>query len=161
MGSSPIFHPTERNTEFNFRIRLRVLHTGLSPSGKATDFDSVIPWVRIPPAQPGVAPQASRESHFVGFAIFLPAFCIDIYFITLTQTCGAHFAHRRFFFLLKFCARAYSGYLFRQRFPAAGCRVQVANFMLMRFAVFLPALTACIDFVILIWHHTLCGVFSL
>lgn len=24
----------------------------LSPSGKATDFDSVIPWVRIPPAQP-------------------------------------------------------------------------------------------------------------
>ncbi|MFR7485230.1 MAG: hypothetical protein ACLUVP_08140, partial [Acutalibacter sp.] len=71
----------------------------------------------------GVAPQASRESHFVGFAIFLPAFCIDIYFIALTQTCGAHFAHRRFFFLLKFCARAYSGYLFRQRFPAAGCRV--------------------------------------
>ena len=87
--------------------------------------------------KPGVAPQASRESHFVGFAIFLPAFCIDIYFITLTQTCGAHFAHRRFFFLLKFCARAYSGYLFRQRFPAAGCRVQVANFMLMRFAIFL------------------------
>ena len=85
----------------------------------------------------GVAPQASRESHFVGFAIFLPAFCIDIYFITLTQTCGAHFAHRRFFFILKFCARAYSGYLFRQRFPAAGCRVQVANFMLMRFAIFL------------------------
>lgn len=79
----------------------------------------------------------SRESHFVGFAIFLPAFCIDIYFIALTQTCGAHFAHRRFFFLLKFCARAYSGYLFRQRFPAAGCRVQVANFMLMRFAIFL------------------------
>ena len=33
-------------------IRLRVRHTGLSPSGKATDFDSVIPWVRIPPAQP-------------------------------------------------------------------------------------------------------------
>ena len=87
----------------------------------------------------GVAPQASRESHFVGFAIFLPAFCIDIYFIALTQTCGAHFAHPRFFlfFILKFCARAYSGYLFRQRFPAAGCRVQVANFMLMRFAIFL------------------------
>ena len=62
---------------------------------------------------------------------------LGIYFVTLTQTCGAHFAHRRFFFLLKFCARAYSGYLFRQRFPAAGCRVQVANFMLMRFAIFL------------------------
>ena len=25
---------------------------GLSPSGKARDFDSLIPWVQIPPVQP-------------------------------------------------------------------------------------------------------------
>ena len=27
---------------------------GLSPSGKARDFDSLIPWVQIPPVQPSL-----------------------------------------------------------------------------------------------------------
>ena len=33
------------------------------------------------------------------------------------HTCGEQFAHRRFFFILKFCARACSGYLFCQHDP--------------------------------------------
>ena len=83
---------------------------------------------------------------------------LGIYFVTLTQTCGAHFAHRRFFlfFLLKFCARACSGYLFRQRFPAAGCRTQIANFMLMRFAIFLARAFSRHRL-----YYTSCGVFFL
>ena len=137
VGSSPIFHPT-RNTGFNFRklgsvfsilgCRQAVRQRTLTPSSRG--FESRQP-------SQGLHPRQVANLTLWGSRFFLPAFCIDIYFIALTQTCGAHFAHRRFFFLLKFCARAYSGYLFRQRFPAAGCRVQVANFMLMRFAIFL------------------------
>ncbi len=55
-----------------------------------------------------------------------------------------------------FLARAYSGYLFRQRFPAAGCRVQIANFMLMRFAIFLARAFSRHRL-----YHTSCGVFFL
>ena len=42
MGSSPIIHP------------ISILYIGLSPSGKALDFDSSIPLVRIQPAQPKI-----------------------------------------------------------------------------------------------------------
>ena len=52
VGSNPTAHPTQKARSLILEIRLRVCHIGLSPSGKATDFDSVIPWVRIPPAQP-------------------------------------------------------------------------------------------------------------
>ena len=38
--------------------------TGMSPSGKAQDFDSCISWVRIPPAQP------KTETQFCGFLFF-------------------------------------------------------------------------------------------
>ena len=127
-----------RNTEFNLRelgsvfsilgCRQAVRQRTLTPSSRG--FESRQP-------SQGLHPRQVANLTLWGSRFFLPAFCIDIYFIALTQTCGAHFAHRRFFFLLKFCARAYSGYLFRQCFPAAGCRVQVANFMLMRFAIFL------------------------
>lgn len=39
-------------TVFELINTVFIFYNELSPSGKATDFDSVIPWVRIPPAQP-------------------------------------------------------------------------------------------------------------
>ena len=50
VGSSPITHPIYRNGE-SARVGRSCL-TGPSPSGKATDFDSVIALVRIQLAQP-------------------------------------------------------------------------------------------------------------
>ena len=67
VGSNPIIHPTF--PIYNICISVK-FYIGLSPSGKARDFDSLIPQVRIPPAQP------NRESytqvwlslfHLVGF----------------------------------------------------------------------------------------------
>ena len=43
---------TPQNQEKALGLFLIYSCFGLSPSGKATDFDSVIPQVRIPPAQP-------------------------------------------------------------------------------------------------------------
>ena len=44
---------------------------GLSPSGKATDFDSVIPWVRIPPAQPKLAPRLNPRGYLYLFVFLI------------------------------------------------------------------------------------------
>ena len=41
----------------------------LSPSGKATDFDSVIPWVRIPPAQPKPKVVAPSGGYLISSAV--------------------------------------------------------------------------------------------
>ncbi len=71
MGSSPIFHPIKKEARSLMQIRLRVLHIGLSPSGKATDFDSVIPWVRIPPAQPVSGSRKSRGNAISEVFLFL------------------------------------------------------------------------------------------
>ena len=50
IGSNPIIHPTKSKKALGLFLIYSCF--GLSPSGKATDFDSVIPQVRIPPAQP-------------------------------------------------------------------------------------------------------------
>ena len=64
-------------------------------------------------AEPG---RNSRSGLSFYFAFSL-AFSVDIYFVNPFHTCGEQFAHRRFFFILKFCARACSGYLFCQHNP--------------------------------------------
>ena len=56
----------KRNGKFSNEFA--VLNTGLSPRGKATDFDSVIPLVRIQPAQPEI-PDAAASGVFDFFAI--------------------------------------------------------------------------------------------
>ena len=58
VGSSPITHPIYRNGE-SARVGRSCL-TGPSPSGKATDFDSVIALVRIQLAQPQINPVELR-----------------------------------------------------------------------------------------------------
>ncbi len=53
VGSSPISHPMLYRAA-NSYADLPFFHDGPSPSGKATDFDSVIPLVRIQLAQPEI-----------------------------------------------------------------------------------------------------------
>ena len=43
-GSSPFTHPTKRNEGSGVSRSLIPFHTGVSPSGKARDFDSLIRW---------------------------------------------------------------------------------------------------------------------
>ena len=45
---------------------------GLSPSGKARDFDSLIPWVQIPPVQPGATAPPNPVSGLSEAGYFLP-----------------------------------------------------------------------------------------
>ena len=43
-GSSPFTHPTENQGLGEIPIPVFSPHTGVSPSGKARDFDSLIRW---------------------------------------------------------------------------------------------------------------------
>ena len=52
VGSSPISHPIKKIRAADLRADLPPCHDGPSPSGKATDFDSVIALVQIQLAQP-------------------------------------------------------------------------------------------------------------
>ena len=61
-------------------------------------------------------------------------------FVQPSHTCGEQFAHRRFFFILKFCARACSGYLFCPHFSAASCRSQDAPLIFVRCTFLCPHL---------------------
>ena len=64
-----MLNPNERFCDINLtilEIEIKKKNDGLSPSGKATDFDSVIPQVRIPPAQP--------TSSIPGHGVFLLSF---------------------------------------------------------------------------------------
>ena len=73
VGSNPTIHPIFTKTACvrysGFDYRMRAIHyTGVSPSGKATDFDSVIALVRIQPSQPpdrSLEPNGAPGSCFI------------------------------------------------------------------------------------------------
>ena len=78
VGSSPITHPIYRNGE-SARVGRSCL-TGPSPSGKATDFDSVIALVRIQLAQPWRIQENDGVPLFSWFFLFvLLPYCLHTY----------------------------------------------------------------------------------
>lgn len=56
-------------TVFELLNTVFIFYNELSPSGKATDFDSVIPWVRIPPAQPKPLKVETSRGYLISSAV--------------------------------------------------------------------------------------------
>ena len=93
-GSNPSIHPIE--TEEGKHLFLRHFFTGVSPSGKATDFDSVIPLVRIQLPQPKV-----KEPPILGGS-FLCVHLMCTFYLILFKTDTARSSSRGYKWLYVF-----------------------------------------------------------